>query len=282
MLPDEAYIARNWSSFDLLGVSSHEVRAFTWEGEEYIVKRPNLAPDALSPFWWGLRAVFGSDFERQRAHLPRLLGQLDNPHIPVARLVAVSQTGRYQLFRRAQGAPYAPDAFPPQVAYQLGQFMGCIHQRRRPGYGLDPEGAREPFGQRMLAVMDQLIQRFWADRPAVRQRFEALRGQAPQPEYFCPIMPDISANQFVYAPDLSKITALVDCDAYVAGPRQWELCVVELCLEAGEDFQRGYETYQPLPSLAPSRDFYRLYTYLCDPWEAGDLEAFLRGHILFS
>lgn len=283
MLPDETYIARNWPAFEPLGLSSHDVRAFTWEGEAYIVKRPNLAPDALSPFWWGLRAVFGSDFDRQRAYMPRLLPQLDNPHVPVAQLAAVSENGRYQLFRRAEGVPYAPDEFPPQVTYQLGRFLGWLHRRTWAGYGLDPEGApmEEPFAQRMTAAMAGLIDRYWAGNAAVRARFEALRGLAPRTEAFCRIMPDLSANQFVFTPDLSALAVLVDCDAYVAGPREWELCVAELCLSDGADFQRGYETYLPLPALEPCRAFYRLYTYLCDPWEAGDLEEFLQTHILF-
>jgi hypothetical protein len=39
------------------------------------------------------------------------------------------------------------------------------------------------------------------------------------------IMTDISANQFLF--EVNEITACVDLDVYVIGPREWELALLE-------------------------------------------------------
>ena len=250
-------------------------------GEEYVVKRPNLSPDA-PPRSGGVCRRSSFDFERQARHLPRLLGQLDKS---ISRWRGWSRSAKPgdTSFSPGPGRALRAGCIPPQDAYisSASLWAASISGGAR-ATAWTRRALREPFGQQMLTVMDQLIQRFWADKPAVRQGFESCAGRRLSRKYFCPIMPDTSRpTRFVYAPDLSRSPRWVDCDAYVAGPASGELCVVELCLEAGEDFQRGYETCQPLPSLAPSRDFTG-YTPTYDPWEAGDPKPFCAVTSLFS
>lgn len=77
---------------------------------------------------------------------------------------------------------------------------------------------------------------------------------------------------------------VVDLDAYVIGPREWELTILEMCITQPAAFRRGYEHYLPLPSFAPFRNFYRLWSYLCDPEEVdGERFAqFMQGSIHFA
>lgn len=161
------YIAESKGSFDLLGESSNSVYRIMLGNESCILKKNRIPVDNLSPFWYSIKEVFGSDFNTQRKNI-----------------------------------------------YSL-------------------------------------------------------------------IMPDISGNQFVYSDELDAVTAIVDLDAYVIGPREWELAVVEQCLRNGSAFVKGYESYQEFPDITESRSFYRFFSYLCDPWTEKDLNTFMTEHILF-
>jgi fructosamine-3-kinase len=83
-------------------------------------------------------------------------------------------------------------------------------------------------------------------------------------------MTDISGNQFVY--DGQRISGVVDLDAYVIGPREWELSTLEMGITAPAAFRQGYECYRPLPPFAPFRRFYRFWMYLNEPGDGYDAE----------
>ena len=86
------YAQRNKSSFEMGGVSSNEIRFFTYEGKRYILKTPLMTRDDFSPFWTMMRKVFGYSVKEQNSSLHNIYNTLkDNPHIKVAPFVAANE-----------------------------------------------------------------------------------------------------------------------------------------------------------------------------------------------
>ena len=265
------------------GESSNRVYRFSLDGQRLILKENPDPAQPPSPFWWAIQELFEVDAQARRQDLFRLYAFLrENPHIPPAEPLLISEKYRFQLFREATGSRWEPDEFPghPETARQLGRYLGWLHSHSLPGWGSPLFGGREGcFAKAMAACMAEMISLYWHGDIRLKQALEEL--EPPEPESFYPIMPDISGNQFLYGEGFRKIAAVVDLDAYVSGPRELELTIVELCLTHGEDFRKGYEAYRPLPELSRCRSFYRFFSYLCDPWAGTDWEEFLNRPILF-
>lgn len=282
--PLKTFIGQNIGSWAPFAVSTNKLYRFCFSGRHYVLKQPHERADGLSPFWQSMQDIFGSTFAGQRRNVAALVDTLaQNPHIPAAPVVCTDETLAYQVFEEVPGLAYAPDIFPNSASllHQLGQYVGFLHQSKYPQFGVFPPDGRNPtfdvasFGLRLRSCMQRLIGRHWAEDTAVAAYFRQLPLDTLQVGSFSLMMPDISANQFVFAPTLDCIRAVVDYDAYVLGPREWELAVLELCMQDGTAFRQGYESYAPLPDLSATRAIYRFLMYLCDPWESIALEAFL-------
>ncbi len=284
----DRYVSENMDSFELIMKSTNHVYRFHYENESYILKQNHMSYQNLSPFWYAMKRIFHSDFDSQRKHMPELLSFIKkNPYINIAELISIDDIHRYQIFREAGGVKYQADKFPALAGpeYQLGLFIGYLHSIPFDTYGLYPPSAitqeKNNFKSEMLDCMSEMIRIYWKDDKILRKEFVQMYEADISPSSYSLIMPDISANQFVYSENLSRINAMVDFDAYVIGPQEWELCILELCLQDGKAFKQGYETWKKLPDISAVRSFYRFFSYLCDPWEKRDLEKFLTEAILF-
>ena len=282
----EKYVLENIDKFDLLMKSTNHIYRFMFENEGYILKKGWLSVDNLSPFWLAIKKVFGSDFETQRRNINSVLMLLrKNPHIDVAEIVSTSDEYRYQIFKEVKGVKYGPDEFPDnrEIEYQLGSYIGYLHSIQFDDYGAYPlsEHKKHSFKDEMISCMKYIIDTYWNDDKKVQDYFKHICGIEIAPASYSLIMPDISANQFVYSDDLNKINAVIDFDEYVIGPGEWELAIVELCLKNGNAFKNGYEQYIKMPDISNSRSFYRFFSYLCDPWERVDLNTFMTNNIVF-
>ncbi len=70
------YAQRNKALFEMGGISSNEIRFFTYEGKRYILKTPFMTRDDFSPFWTMMRRVFSYSVRKQ-----------NGKHIGMGRLV---------------------------------------------------------------------------------------------------------------------------------------------------------------------------------------------------
>lgn len=279
----EDFIMNHLEEFELVTISSNRIYRLNDKNCRYILKINNLPPDDLSPFWRGLQEVFSSSFDTQRENIEETLALLENPHIKVAQLVMKSNRYRFQVFKEAEGISYEPDEFPNsyEIEYQLGQFIGFIHSKQYDYFGHPSSHTYSGFKEKALHAMSETICKYWSDSEVVKKMYEKVSTYDVSPNSYSLIMADISANQFLFGDDMKSISALVDFDAYVIAPREWELAVIEMCLKDGKAFRKGYEEYRPFPDMSKDRDFYRFYMYLCDPWEKQDLSDFMSRNIIF-
>lgn len=276
---------RGRESFPLISRGSNAVRRFSHGGADYILKENNMREESLSPFWRTMRDVFGLTMAGQIAHIAAIAKHVEgNGSVAVARPAAAQ--GDLHIYPAMEGVPWEPDTFPasPAACGQLGRMLGGLHSLPLEGFGTmyDHSGDPDAFLRRLLAAVERRRVEYRAEDKSVARALEAA-ARTPAPTGFALIMADISANQFLFAPGLEGIAAVVDLDAYVAGPPEWELAVVEMCLpdeDCAAAFAQGYREIRPLPALAPCRTLYRLAMYLCDPWDAPPVDEFLGQNIV--
>ena len=257
--------------------------ATTAAGRRYVVKQPKLIRETMSPFWQQMDAIFGINCVYQLATVHSVSTLLQQQTlIPVPQVVHVAHTAPdlaapFVVLTQLAGVAHEADEFPSNEAlhYQLGQYIGYLHTQSYPGYGnvMTALRTKADFLTAATAAMHQTIKRFWGDRAELHHYLADLTARVDVDALFSTanlIMIDISGNQFVY--DNQWISGVVDLDAYVIGPREWELSTLELCISAPAAFRLGYERYVPLPTFAPCRAFYRFWMYLNEPGDGYDAE----------
>lgn len=274
-------------NLELKSISSNRLYFFESGEDKLVLKTPNLELSALSPFWKQLRHIFGSDFITQAENSVSIEKYLSrNPYIKVPKVIGTDVKKRvFQIFQCMEGSFYEPDEFPAdeELNYQLGQYIGWVHSQKFQGYGIFSDNLKLKncynFIEEVLRSMDKIIEEYWTSNQEVIDFYKDIKRVIPDDVGpFSLIMPDISGNQFVYSEDLKRINAVVDLDAYVIGPINFELTVLEMCLTNYSSFQKGYEQYCRLPCFKPFRSFYRFLMYLNDPYDHGDLESFLNSN----
>ena len=279
MLPDIlTYAKQNLTTFEKGSVSSNEIRFFEYDGKKYVLKKPLMTGNNLSPFWLMMKNLFNFTFEKQITVLPEVYNVLkENPHIQVSPFITADESA--MIFAYEEGQSWDNDNFPrgQNNAYKLGQFVGFNHQINHKNCGLFGIEDVTDFYERALAHMESCISEHWNSDNETDKKMQAIfeklkaRYSTPKNIHHNPnhnthnfaiqrnslIMIDICADQFLY--DNENIRACVDLDAYVIGPVEWELCFLHNQIEDWDSFKAGYETYQKLPPFeAQSQFFYFL------------------------
>ena len=246
-------VRRHLADVQVFNSSTNAIGTLLTSAGKVIVKRQLLSNDDLSPFWTRMRVLFDSDFTSQRAAMPEIVRLLnENPHIPAASLIGTDEEEKLSVFSFMEGDAREPDEFPEgeKIAYRLGQYIGFLHTREFPFCGL-------PGGQKVTDFPERL-RRYIAKKAAGQENIPAacqtvLSEGLPATTYSL-MMADISANQFLFRAD--DIAAVVDFDAYVIGPREWELELIEAVVSDMTSFKKGYETYRPYPDMTCTRGLY--------------------------
>jgi Ser/Thr protein kinase RdoA (MazF antagonist) len=259
----EAYLGARVIGLELLGRSSNRVyRARLADGRCVVVKVPRVTGSRLTPFWHQLRDVFAVDLAEVPEHLsatvqslaPALEAGISVPDCTIVR----GPNGPMTIASCVPGTAWEPDRFPESVAvnYQVGDLVGRLHARGAEGYGPVWARHRSP----LTTFYDAAVRYLRGARglEAVIERTDP----ADVASRSAVIMADISANQFLY--DGGRVSAVVDLDAYVVGPVELELAMLECCISVPAAFRRGYERHLPLPRFARFRDFYRLWMGVVD------------------
>lgn len=111
---------------------------------------------------------------------------------------------------------------------------------------------------------------------------ERILCDMPAPEYSSFVLADIDPTQFLV--DNGVITGLVDTEAYVIAPREFDFVALEYVLDkrSAHFVSKGYETIMPLPDLKPVRVLYRYLYRLLEIQGSPDIDEWLSQPVLFT
>lgn len=253
------YAKDNFGIFEHGSVSSNEIRYFEYENNKYIMKKPLMVGERLSPFWLMMKNVFNFTFEKQNAQLQNVYNELkNNPHISVSPFVIADED--VMIYEYVEGSSFPAEKFPAGKAnaYRLGQYVGYNHQKVHKNCGLIGIEDVTDFFSAAVSHMENCISVNWNSQEIVdkkmRDFFCMLRERRFESSKYSLIMIDICADQFLYEGE--DLAACVDLDAYVIGPVEWEISFLKNQVEDWESFKAGYETYQIMPEYNELSDFF--------------------------
>jgi Phosphotransferase enzyme family len=253
-------------------------RAFRWGGPG-------------GPFWCGCHHLFGIDPSRI-FDLEPLNAQLAKiSPIPTPRVLRKDVLDRRQwvVVERMPGC--ALETFrgqPAPMLEQLGRALAQIHSLRFADYGSPAGHIRYPLDgwfARVAETLRILVDDFYSGDERIVAAQGPIRQAAvrlPAPKDTALVMVDMDARQFLT--DGARITAIVDTEAYVVGPRELDFIGLEYVLDpAGATaFAHGYQALLPLPELSPVRRIYRYLYRLLEVQGEADLDEWMKRPCLFK
>lgn len=235
--------------------------------------------------------LFGIDPGRIAALGPlnALLASLSS--IPVPRVLRSGVCGgrRCIVVERMAGTQLGGFAALSDAALEeLGRGLAGIHLRSFPYYGsLDGNVRYEPgtFPRRLAETMRRLVAAHYGDDRRISEASEAMQAAAlhlPVPGAGSLVMVDMDPSQFLT--DGTRLTALVDTDAYVVGPRELDFIGLEYVCDqrSAAAIARGYRSLLPLPALSGVRPLYRYLYRLMEVQDAIDLDRWMQQPAVFS
>lgn len=261
------------------------------EHGESVVRTSRMVGEPSNPFWWGCKRLFGIDPRRVHAleKVNNVLADLGSISVPRVIGKGIQEDREFVVVEKLQGQVlHSLFAKPHSLLESLGEGFARIHQHTR-DYAGHPTGTfrveQQEFHQHLAEGMMELVRKFYSDQSAVAdklpQMLELLRS-APVPQRSSYVLVDLDPSQFVT--DGQTITGLVDTEAYVIAPREFDLIGLEYILDeqGAHDFARGYEKVMPLPHLEPYRLPYRYLYRLLAVQGRVEMETWLRHPHFFD
>lgn len=264
--------------------STHQLwRCSTADGEMMlkICRHKNLAHSAC---WRVIKQLFGR-------YLPDALGEINliqqrleqQGSIPLPELIAcgeqTQQLPAFMLNRIVSGDMLTQAHITDHMVAQLAGHIAGLHANALEQWGelAAPQYAATLWPETLMKTLvgqsdEQGIGEPWLSL-AVSQ-IEHIN-----PLQFCPIMLDNRWDQYLF--EAGNIRALVDIDAFVAGPRELELVLLEFQLdnEQAAVFADAYHKILPMPDLSQVRLSYRLLLFLMNALGETDLDKWMQAPV---
>jgi hypothetical protein len=247
------------------GSSVFEVRT----AREHVIARSFRSAGAGGSFWSTLRALFGIDPRVASEAVPiyELLSEISPIPVPGLRRVGTASGRAWLVVELMTGAPLTSFAeLSGDGLRELGRGLATIHRRRFDTLGSPSGSLRYPpedFPRRLAKLVRTAAGAGLIDA-ALAGEMCAAAGELPPPAAGALVLPDIFPPQFL-ARD-GRVTAIVDVDAYVVGPRELDLVGLELFLDevTAAHVARGYREIAELPALESVRRVYRYFLWVLD------------------
>lgn len=258
--------------------------------QEVIVRTSRWHSEPSREFWWGCKFIFGID--------PRDMGYFESnlrfvnaiQEVPAPKAIARKQSGGrdYLIVEKMRGAPL--NAFTNQsgeLLRQFGVWLAKVHRNSCDYYGNlagTRRGTKEQFHDILAQAMIRLVDMDYRGDSAIASGLEGVLEELaalPNPQSFCPILIDMDPSQFLTEDGL--LTAIVDAEAYVLGPREFDFIGLEYVLDerSARAFIDGYTTVLTLPRLSECRRPYRYLYRLLGVQGSVDLDRWFAQAELF-
>lgn len=233
---------------------------------EYVIRSSGVDESVDAPFLWACRNLFGIelshtyDIEKINTFLQQTTTKLFVPRVLSKGLIGERQ---FVVVEKAQGSSLNFLNKPVEMMEEFGKSIAEIHACEFNECGA-PNGifrySLKDFPEKLSQAIRALSSRYYLSNVAVTQMTEyycALASTLPIPISASYIMLDMDPRQFLS--DMGRVSAIVDTEAYVLGPREYELSLLECSLDqfGADNFRRGYSSVLPFPDLNPVRDVYR-------------------------
>lgn len=239
------YAKKNKDSFQVISKGSTEIRTFEYNGIKYVMKIPSQIGSGLSSFWTMLNRIFDFSLSQHygSGRLEYIYSVLkDNGFIDLVPFVVADET--CAIFRFVEGKAFADEFFPmtEDNAYRLGAFAGFMHNilpAKKESF--EKQGK---FWKKVLFHISERIKEtgFFSDTLRTFENIDFVTQKNVL------MIADMCADQFLYDEN-HRIKYLVDFDACVTGPVEWDLTFWKKFVPDWENFKKGYEQFGEMPDF---------------------------------
>lgn len=239
------YAKKNKDSFQVISKGSTEIRTFEYNGIKYVMKIPSQIGSGLSAFWTMLNRIFDFSLSQHygSGRLEYIYSVLkDNGFIDLVPFVVADET--CAIFRFVEGKAFADEHFPmtEDNAYRLGAFAGFMHNilpAKKESF--EKQGK---FWKKVLFHISERIKEtgFFSDTLRTFENIDFVTQKNVL------MIADMCADQFLYDEN-HRIKYLVDFDACVTGPVEWDLTFWKKFVPDWENFKKGYEQFGEMPEF---------------------------------
>ncbi len=171
---------------------------------------------------------------------------------------------------------------------KFGRNLAKVHSCKFNYWG-NPAGTfvveMDQVDSHVARSMKRIIDEFYLDNRKIVEylpEMQRILWDMPAPENSSFVLFDIDPTQFLV--DHGIITGLVDTEAYVIAPREFDFIALEYVLNgrSAELISEGYETIMALPDLKPVRTVYRYLCRLIEIQGDDDMDDWLAQPSLFG
>lgn len=237
-----------------------------------------------STFWLGMNSLFAINFPTSLAKIATVYQRISEVSPLAIPPFIAAEDSTFVLTKWLPGSDLHVSAVTHETIKSLSRHISLLHQQQHPQWGSlhQPEFIAKDWPLRLKATLQLLSQQ--ESYSIEHKLLEQALMQADQlnEHTFVPIMPDLRWDQFLM--QQGKLSALVDLDAIVYGPRTLEFVLLEYLLDQSqaELFVAEYQNYQVIPDLTDVRLPYRLLLFLMNVLGETDLNSWLNHPERFS
>ncbi|MBL1458080.1 MAG: phosphotransferase [Methylophaga sp.] len=253
--------------------SSHQLWFCETVDGPMVLKLCDHANIDQSAFWQGMNSLFSINFPASLGNIAGVYQRISSiSPLSIPSLIN-SMQAQFLLARWLPGDDVEPSAITPLTIKSLANHLGLMHQQQHPQWGSlqQPEFTAIDWPLRLKKTLQQQADSI--EQTVLQQALK--QAEQLSENTFVPIMPDLRWDQFLM--QQGKLSALVDLDAIVYGPKTLEFVLLEYLLDQSqaEQFAAEYQNNQVIPDLTDVRLPYRLLLFLMNVLGETDLNSWL-------
>ncbi len=235
-----------------------------------------------SPIWQIMQQLFDVSLPEDLADLSQTQQLIENQGIlPIPELLACgreqSEIPAFMLSRVADGVTLQKKRLTDDIVLQFAKHLAALHLQKQTTWGkvTHADNLAEDWSARLLKTLLRHSSKLPIGEPWLYKVMTQLEQVTPT--HFAPIMIDNRWDQYLMKD--GHISALVDLDAFVIGPPELELVLLEYQLDKKQAavFVKEYEKSLPLPDLSAQRLTYRLLLFLMNALGEDNLDRWMKA-----
>ncbi len=246
-----------------------------------VLKLCNHQTIKTSTFWLGMNHLFEIDFPASLAHIDKTHHFLtEEGELQIPEHIA-SQASVFVLARYLDGEDVDFDHVSDDMVIQLAKHLAKLHHIKYSNWGAfhHAEFSGIQWSARLQHTISTLVELHSIIIPD--QVLEQALQQATDLniDTFVPIMLDLRWDQMLH--QQGQLSAIVDMDAFVVGPRELELVLLEYQLNEHQAgiFIQYYQASAEWPDLTEQRFCYRLLLFLMNSLGETDVNKWMHAPI---
>ncbi|MDB2705808.1 aminoglycoside phosphotransferase family protein [Pseudomonadota bacterium] len=242
-----------------------------------VLKLCNQETVRHSTFWQGMNSLFAADFPASLAHSDKIYRYVGEQGLLTIPEYIAAESSSFVLASYLDGDDVCSANVSGAMVDTLAEHIAQLHQQRNVTWGAFHHAKFPPeeWSKSLQATLLSLANSHSAPIPDAVLKQALEQAEKLKNTLFSPIMMDLRWDQMLH--QQGRLSAVVDMDAFVMGPRELELVLLEYQLNAeqAERFKLRYQKFCKLPDLNEQRFCYRLLLFLMNSLGESDIEKWM-------